>query len=348
MDARPACPQVQRRLELGCSGGDVLALQRALHKAIREGDGEPTCALSGTFDDKTKHDVQTYQQMQHLANTGKVGLNTLHALWVRPKVFPAGAFDAYGVQLMYRERLGHPTKLDKGELEKGAKGPHVKAMQQMLWRALGGDSRNARNGVYGDGTMHDLRRFLDRANWPDKPVDTVGQGTWEALWAFGDELAHKLARKEVVTPDDEVRHSIRSWGEWYVANRSRISYAQVRPYPKTRQLPIRTDCSGSSTHVLLMSGCPNDPHLRDWDGLGYTGTMYQHGTHIGIANASKLLPGDCCFYGDQGGGVPSHVVIVIGPGDRALNFGSNPPHFVSIGSYWRDNLRTDIGARRYF
>ena len=86
---------------------------------------------------------------------------------------------------------------------------------------------------------------------------------------------------------------------------------------------MRTDCSGSSTHVLFMAGCKNDPHGRGWDGQGYTGTMHQRGNRISLS--SKLLPGDCVFYGNQGGGVPSHVVIVIGPGDRALNFGRTRP-----------------------
>jgi cell wall-associated NlpC family hydrolase len=97
-----------------------------------------------------------------------------------------------------------------------------------------------------------------------------------------------------------------------------------------------------------MAGCKNDPHRRNYDGQGYTGTMYTNGKRIGLGNLKDLRPGDCVFYGNQGGGIPSHVVIVIGPGDRALNFGSNPPHFVNIGTYWRSNLRTDVGARRYF
>jgi cell wall-associated NlpC family hydrolase len=193
-----------------------------------------------------------------------------------------------------------------------------------------------------------MRRFYNRANWQDRNPEKCTNQDWVALWAFGDDRAKELARKVIATPDDVIRQKIRSWGEWYVQNRSRITYAQIRPYPKTGKLPMRTDCSGSSTHVLFMAGCKNDPHRRGYDGQGYTGTMYTNGKRIGLSNLKDLRPGDCVFYGNQGGGIPSHVVIVIGPGDRALNFGSNPPHFVNIGTYWRSNLRTDVGARRYF
>jgi hypothetical protein len=222
------------------------------------------------------------------------------------------------------------------------------AAQRMLWRSLGTASRNARNGVYGDKTAGDVRRFYQRANYPDRNPEVISQDDWARLWPFADERARDLARKMIKKPNEVVRQKIRSWGEWYVQNRSRISYAQVRPYPKNGSLPVRTDCSGSSSHILFMAGCPNDPHGRGWDGQGYTGTMYNRGNRISIGTGSNLLPGDCVFYGNQGGGVPSHVVIVIGPGDRAMTFGHNPPEFVRISSYWRGNLRGDIGARRYF
>jgi hypothetical protein len=216
----------------------------------------------------------------------------------------------------------------------------------MLWRCLGGDSQNKRNNSFGQGVQHDLAVFLRRADWTSKSTKRVDQAVWEALWGFGDDRAKAMARRALVSPNDVIRQHIRSWGEWFVQNRSRISYAQVRPYPKTAALPLRTDCSGSATMILYLSKCPNDPHGRGWDGQGFTGTMYQRGTRVPVS--SKLLPGDCLFYGNQGGGVPSHVIIVIGPGDRCLNFGAWPPEFVYASSYWRSNLRTDVGARRYF
>jgi hypothetical protein len=343
-----ACPQIKRRLKTGCKGGDVTAVQRALYVALRERDSKATNNKSGNYGAKTVADVKAFQKMVGINPSGEIGLNTLTRLWDKSGKNPGGAFDDYGVQLVFRCKLGNPTKLTENELEQGKKGPHVQALQRMLWRALGADSQNSRSAEYGKGTTADMKKFYYRANRTDRNPANCRQDDWEALWAFGDDRAKELARKTVSTPVDVIRQQVRSWGEWYVQNRSRITYAQIRPYPKTGSLPMRTDCSGSSTHVLLMAGCKNDPHRRNYDGQGYTGTMYTNGKRIGLGDLKQLRPGDCVFYGNQGGGIPSHVVIVIGPGDRALNFGSNPPHFVNIGTYWRSNLRTDVGARRYF
>jgi hypothetical protein len=345
MMADPAPPAAKRAIRSGCSGKDVMAVQRALYVALDELGAKGTNAKNGTFGKKTAADIVKYQRLAKIKPTGKVGQLTLQALWNRPKKFPSGGFDPYGVSMLYRAKIGKPTKVGTN-LKYGKKGPEVGALQRMLWRALGGDAQNKRNNVFGKGTQRDLALFLRRADWKDKPTNRVGQEVWAALWGFGDDRAKMLARKAAVSPDDAIRQRIRSWGEWYVQNRSRITYAQIRPYPKTANLPARTDCSGSSTHILFMSKCPNDPHGRGWDGQGYTGTMYQRGTRIPVSG--PLKPGDCLFYGNQGGGVPSHVAIVIGPGDRMMTFGHNPPEFVYASSYWRSNLRTDVGARRYF
>lgn len=343
-----SAPVLQRQLKRGCSGGDVLAVQRAVYVSLNKHNAKGTNARNGEYGPKTERDIRTLQKILKLNSSGNVGLNTLLALWHQENAFDAGAFDDYGVQLLYRVKLGHPTDIPTGGLKKGAHGPRIRAAQRMLWRALGSMSENALNGTYGSGTTRDLQRFFNRANYPDRNPAVITQDTWNRLWPFGDDRAKDLARsaKPPTDPADVVRQHIRSWGEWYVQNRNHISYAQTRPYPKTPHLPIRTDCSGSATHILYMSDCPHDPHERGWDGQGFTGTMYQNGHRISLS--SKLLPGDCVFYGNQGGGVPSHVVIVIGPGDRAMTFGHWPPMFVNISSYWRSNVRSDVGARRYF
>jgi hypothetical protein len=325
-----------------------MAVQRALYAGLREHKAQAQNQRSGNYGAKTIRDVEAYQRLVGLNASGNVGLATLEALWSKADTFKhAGAFDDHGVQLLLRTKLGRPTRLDRGELKRGERGPHVAALQRMLWRVLGGDSLNTRGSTWGDRTTQDMSRFLNRANL-ERPATRCDQGTWEMLWAFGDDRAHKLARRTVVTPDDAIRQKVRSWGEWFVANRSRITYAQVRPYALSPHLPLRTDCSGSSTSILKWAGCPNDPHGRGWDGQGYTGTCYQRGTRISLSNLSELRPGDCVFYGDQGGGVPVHMGIVVGPGDRMLTFGHNPPYLTHVGTYWRSNLRTDVGARRYF
>ena len=331
-------------MKIGISGKDALAVQRALYVALKEFGQNGTNDRSGNFGGRTKRDVALYQKLARITQTGEVGQITLQALWNRPKAFPAGGFDNYGVSLLYKAAIGTPTKVGT-DLKYGARGAEVMALQIMLWRCLGAESKNARNGVYGAGVQADLALFLRRCDWRRKSTHNVDQETWAALWGFGDARARDLARKAAVTPQDAIRQKIRTWGEWYVQNRNQISYSQVRPYPKSARLPLRTDCSGSATHILFMAGCKNDPNGRNYDGQGYTGTMYQRGTKVSLG---AVRPGDLVFYGNQGGGVPSHVIIVIGPGDRAMTFGGWPPQFVNASTYWRYNLRTDVGARRYF
>jgi cell wall-associated NlpC family hydrolase len=325
-------------------------VQRALYVALADLGKEATNAKNGEYGQKTIDDVKAYQRAAGLDITGRCGQNTFQALWERHKKNAnAGAFDDYGVSLAFRVNVGNATTL-ADPVKQGNHGKNVTALQRMLWRALGAQSTNARNGEYGQKTADDLRRFLNRADWAGKPTDKVNNEVWRAAWAFGDEHAHDLAKEaekkqNEKPPADQIRQKVRTWGEWYVQNKSKITYAQIRPYPKNANLPMRTDCSGSSTHVLYMAGCPNDPHGRGWDGQGYTGTCQGRGQKISFGS---VKPGDCVFYGNQGDGVSSHMVIVIGPGDRALNFGSDPPRYVNISSYWLDARRGDIGARRYF
>jgi cell wall-associated NlpC family hydrolase len=77
-----------------------------------------------------------------------------------------------------------------------------------------------------------------------------------------------------------------------------------------------------------------------------TGTMQTRGTKIALTS-SAMAAGDCTFYGDQGGGVSAHTAMYLG-NDRLFTFGSEPATITSFSSYWRDGLRGDIGARRYF
>ena len=330
----------------GCHGSDVTAVQRALYVALGDLGGHGTNAKNGDYGGKTIADVKSYQKRIGLEQTGTVGDNTLQALWQKHSEFPAGSLDPYGVSLVMKADVGDATKLPD-PIKKGNHGKRCEALQRHLHGALGNDATNSRNGEFGDKTQADLKLYLQRADWDEKPRDKVGQEVWDALWAFGDDYSHQLAKNAGggSGSPDQIRADIRTWGEWYVRNKSQIKYAQIRPYPKSSKLPMKTDCSGSSTHILFMAGAPTDPHGRGWDGQGYTGTCQGRGKKVGFADVE---PGDCCFYGDQGGGVSSHMVIVIGPNDRALNFGADPPHYVYIGSYWLSARRGDIGARRYF
>jgi len=55
-----ACPQLKRRLEQGCEGGDVTAVQRALYVALRERGSKGTNAKNGAYGPKTIKDVKAF------------------------------------------------------------------------------------------------------------------------------------------------------------------------------------------------------------------------------------------------------------------------------------------------
>ena len=101
---------------------------------------------------------------------------------------------------------------------------------------------------------------------------------------------------------------------------------------------IFEDCSSSVTAYYWIAGAA-DPNGLDYNGLGYTGTLCQHGEEVDLADAR---PGDLLFYGS---GAPwSHVTIVVGGprGREAISHGSEGgPRLLPF------NYRTVGQARRY-
>lgn len=110
-----------------------------------------------------------------------------------------------------------------------------------------------------------------------------------------------------------------------------MHYAEVRPIPLNLAFPKTIDCSGTATWCYWVAGC-NDPNGRNYDGLGYTGTLLNTGKHIA---PSQALPGDLVVYG---GGTGEHVAIIVdvdGANILTVSMGQegdpswvwvNPPH----------------------
>lgn len=337
-----ACPAMKRRLEGGETGSDVKATQRALQKALASKGLPSGLSPTGTWGSGSETDCKRWQQAVGIAASGAVGQPTLDSLWRH--------VDAYGTSLYYRAVIGQPTKLPS-PIKYGASGDRVRAAQQALWRALGPDSRNSRNGTYGSGMKDDLKVYCARADWKGASGELIEQPVWDALWGFMDDYARKLAKSAGSTGGaggpDAIRSSLITWAEWYVARGG--SYAQLRPYQRDvpAKTPLRNDCSGSAAHLLRLAGGP-DPNGRNFDGHGYTGTMQGRGRKIDLAGApGNLLPGDLIFYGDQGGGVAAHVELALDRG-RLFGFGATPPTLHTYATYWTSGRRRDIGARRYF
>lgn len=94
-----------------------------------------------------------------------------------------------------------------------------------------------------------------------------------------------------------------------------IHYEQRRPIVGTlKQSPVYTDCSGFATVVYRDAGAP-DPNGHQYDGQGYTGTLWSYGRAV-----STPKPGDLAFYGNPSS-TKAHVAIVINASE-AIGLGS--------------------------
>lgn len=108
--------------------------------------------------------------------------------------------------------------------------------------------------------------------------------------------------------------------------------------------PATCDCSSTATWMLWDGMCRNYG-VRDlvngaaWR-AGYTGTMYTRGK--AVQHDSSIKVGDCIFYGDQGGGIPSHVAMAIG-GGLVFSHGSEGGPYILKLDYRNDRRMT----RRY-
>lgn len=109
----------------------------------------------------------------------------------------------------------------------------------------------------------------------------------------------------------DVRPRIVAAARWGIRNEPRIHYAEVRPIPLTRRLPLTTDCSGFATLCYFLAGAP-DPNGLDYDGRGFTGTLMEAMENV---DRRAVLAGDIVVWGEYPG---HHCAIVIEPGGDPL------------------------------
>lgn len=330
-----ACPQKKRGLAGNERGKDVQAVQRAVGIALEQHRAYSQNARNGVYGEGTLADVRAWQRKVGIEPTGKLGQPTLGSLWPY--------FDAFGQALYFRARIGEAPELPQGQLRHGQEGPRVRALQQMLWRALGSDAQNIRNGVYGDGVSADVRRFARVAGVDVGAGRAVNQALWEMLFGFGDDYARAMARG-APGAGLVLCSNLITFAELYVAASG--TYLQARPYQRDVPMrkPLRNDCSGSVHHLHRLAGGP-DPSGRLFDGYGYTGTMQARGVRRDVA-APAHSPGTCFFYGGARGRVASHVAMLLDQG-RLFTFGHTPPTITEFAAYWREGLRYDVGGRIY-
>ena len=98
---------------------------------------------------------------------------------------------------------------------------------------------------------------------------------------------------------------------WGIRNEPRIHYAEVRPIPLGRTLPLTTDCSGFVTVCYFLAGAP-DPNGRSYDGQGSTATLLSHMRSIA---QDDVRAGDLVVWGDYPG---HHAALVLEARDDPL------------------------------
>lgn len=98
-----------------------------------------------------------------------------------------------------------------------------------------------------------------------------------------------------------------------LSEKAKYQWAEVRPMPGSLfgATPRVMDCSAFATLCYKAAGEP-DPNDLKYNGEGWTGTLWAHGT-----DTNKPAPGDLCFYGSEDDkivGTPLHVTVYIGGG----------------------------------
>ena len=233
------------------------------------------------------------------------------------------------------------TVTDYPELKAGHRGPAVKALQLALRHALGRHARNKVNGVYGTGTIADVAAF--KRGHKLTPVDgrTAGKRLWTELAKKNLTAEARAWLKKAAEPPRSPMDDAVAEAYYGLSQEGRLVYTQRRPMPPSLRSSLAdhgVDCSTFVTLCYKAGGLP-DPNGQSYNGYGYTGTLWDRGTPVDLQH---IQPGDLCFYGNMGNGIPGHVAIAVG-GGYVISFGSEPgPRKVAI--LYRSDYR---GARRY-
>jgi hypothetical protein len=131
-----------------------------------------------------------------------------------------------------------------------------------------------------------------------------------------------------------VRDEIVGVARWGIRNAARIHYAESRPMPLRRALPLTTDCSGFATLCYFLAGAP-DPNGLGYIGQGYTGNLLRHLPHVPQGRARA---GDIVVWGRYPG---HHCAVVLETGADPLlasHGGESGPLEIrlSVEQQWQD------------
>ena len=168
-----------KMLKMGARGVDVEKLQRALQlKKVYKG------VVDGAFGNQTKEALLAYQRANGLKATGEADYATIKKLFGNvAETTAANDPQMNGIRSINDIKVPNTT-------DKGARGQHVKALQQAL--KLKGFYKAAIDSSYGDKTVEAVKAFQKRSGLQADGV--AGNATIRKL--FGKDAANHTIKAE--------------------------------------------------------------------------------------------------------------------------------------------------------
>lgn len=230
------------------------------------------------------------------------------------------------------------------------KGERVREAQELLKKH--GYFHGGVDGVFGPATAKACKRakydlgYLRRDIKPSygDPLDGLLAGTIKLPAGYRvRRLARRRATKRKVNAETTQRAQIVANAKWLIEHKGSCTYAQIRPIDGEHQrhkLPLRFDCSGAATDCYAWADNVSDPNGERYNGLGFTGTLYQHMHHI---TAEEVKPGDIGIYGNYPG---HHAVLALEHGPDPVVFSMG--HQGDPNSYRASVLASSLGSVHWF
>ena len=217
--------RLKRPIEFGEFGADVLAIQQGLHRA-----GYDTNARNGNWATSPLPTMAAFQKDHgHSADRHDGADQPRHSLAAHERSAAAGGLHSYKPQAPAIHRA----------LYSGDHGDDVRAVQRMLYRALGGQATNAKNGKYGQKTVNDM--ILFQRSYGIQGTGTIGQSTFARPGSSRTTTTRRSTgatrrRRRPTTRTASDRRCV-SAARWSIANAGNSRYRQIRPYPRKLVLP---------------------------------------------------------------------------------------------------------------
>jgi hypothetical protein len=207
--------------------------------------------------------------------------------------------------------------------------PHVFEAQHLLVHNRFGNFRpGPEDGITDALFFAAVRHAKHDIGYPPSAIsDIFGARLHEFLTGARPLPPSYLKRRKTLAAaagsEKTIRGNVEKWCNALIAVEPQVHYAPVRPMPLPpapripipRSFSITTDCSGSATWIVDISG-GEDPNGFGFNGSGFTGSMAGHMRPI---HASDVQVADFGIIFDPSG-VTHHVII-------ALEAGSDPNTF---------------------